>query len=252
MLTVLVLLLLSSSVSALQLQPQIRLSQQTGSLQTTQSGLGATTALRLKADDDEDERRPMMDMQDDVLTRRVGVKSLDELQPKKVSIPISSFSAAALEKQKEEEAKKKKGSFGSKTFGSISMEDLTADTYTSPTGKVFTRGKVLKKESMDGIQPLKPLVFSVVAVGMSYVSWQVSVYLAANFAIQLLGSDLYPVQRIAVIGRNLVVGIFTLFSGFTGMIALGLVRNKELSTYSVCWGPLEKLLGASREVAGSL
>lgn len=126
----LLLLLLSSNVSALQLQPQIRLLKQTNLCATT-------TTLRLKSDID-DERRPLMDMQDDVLTRRVGVKSLDELQPKKVSIPASSFSAAALEKKKEEDAKKKKQTFGSKTFGSISIEDLTAETYISPTGSTIS------------------------------------------------------------------------------------------------------------------
>jgi hypothetical protein len=57
---------------------------------------------------------------------------------------------------------------------------------------------------------------------MSFVFWQLSVYFTAHFAITFVDSPIYPVQRLAVIGRNLVVGITTLAAGFSGVVSLGL------------------------------
>lgn len=71
--------------------------------------------------------------------------------------------------------------------------------------RIKKRG-INKKEDLNGIDPITPFVFSTVPAVMSYIGWQISNYMAAHFAIQYLDSELYPVQRIAIIGRNVVVG----------------------------------------------
>ena len=94
------------------------------------------------------------------------------------------------------------------------------------TGKVWETdrepAKRADKEDLNGIQPYTPFVFSVVAagivycmcisvgkfnelylsisIGMSFSAWQVTSYLASHFAVQLLDSEIYPVQRLAVVG----------------------------------------------------
>jgi len=79
-----------------------------------------------------------------------------------------------------------------------------------------------KKEDLNGINPITPLFFSAVPAAMAFVGWQVSRYLTANFAIQFVDSDIYPVQRLAIVARNVVVGITTLATGFSGVVSLGL------------------------------
>lgn len=44
-----------------------------------------------------------------------------------------------------------------------------------------------------------------------------------TFAVQFIDeSNPYPVQRAAIVARNLVVGLSALASGFTGVVAVGL------------------------------
>lgn len=62
------------------------------------------------------------------------------------------------------------------------------------------------KEDLNGIQPMTPLSFSIVPLGMSLVGWQLTTYLAGHFAIQYVDSDIYPIQRAAIVARNLIIG----------------------------------------------
>ena len=80
-----------------------------------------------------------------------------------------------------------------------------------------------RQEDLNGINPITPIVFSTVAISMCYIAWQISAYLSAHFAIDYVTSDIYPVQRLAIVSRNIVVGLSTLASGFSGVIAVGLI-----------------------------
>eukprot|EP01039_Chlorochromonas_danica_P000411 gene411-444_t len=98
-------------------------------------------------------------------------------------------------------------------FGRISLEDL--QTRKPPSAPV-------KKEDLSGVNPLSAFFSSAAAAGMSYVGWQVTVYLAAHFAVQFIDSDIYPLQRATVVARNVVVGMSALATGFCGVVGLGL------------------------------
>ena len=67
-----------------------------------------------------------------------------------------------------------------------------------------------KLEDLNGIEPLRPLQFSVVALLMAAIGWQLTSFLSGNFAIGFVDSDVYPMQRLAIVARNIVVGIMTL------------------------------------------
>jgi hypothetical protein len=69
-----------------------------------------------------------------------------------------------------------------------------------------------KLEDLNGIEPLRPLQFSVVALLMAAIGWQITSFLSGHFAIGFVDSNVYPMQRLAVVARNIVVGIMTLGS----------------------------------------
>mmetsp|Transcript_13810 Transcript_13810/g.20681 ORF Transcript_13810/g.20681 Transcript_13810/m.20681 type:complete len:250 (+) Transcript_13810:32-781(+) len=138
----------------------------------------------------------------------ISVLTDDELKEKRKPSP------AAIATTNKSQIKK------SSTFGSLSVSDLRPRQ-----DPAILRG--LKpnsgKEDLNGIQPMTPLSFSIVPLGMSIVGWQLTTYLAGHFAIQYVDSDIYPIQRAAIVARNLIIGTTTLATGFCAVISLGLM-----------------------------
>lgn len=160
----------------------------------------------------------------------VNVKSLDELsapKPKVKPIEPSPYF------KKKEELVDMDTPFKSKTFGSLKLEELQST-------RTFTDRKILRqKQDLNGIQPLTPFTFATVPALMSAAAWQVSLYMAGHFAVEYLDADFYPVQRLAVVGRNVFVGVFTLAAGFCGVISVGLVLLGIAVTIGVAKGELD-------------
>ena len=177
------------------------------------------------------EERPKLEFKDEqTIGFRVRGEPSREFYPKLIHIDV-----------KEEPVTKKptatpKPRAQSITFGSASLEDFKdVPIPVEPKPKQL----VMKPEDINGIQPAKPFVFSIVAAGMAVVGWKLSNYLSAHFAVQYLTSDFYPVQRLAIVARNVVVGIVTLGTGFSGMIALGLFGLGVAVTIGVLRGELD-------------
>lgn len=153
-----------------------------------------------------------------------NIDSMDDLKPK---IAVRDFEEEKKSKELEErrarldrEAYKPKSPLSSnksKPFGSYTIDKIK----NFDSGRKFSNAPV-KKEDLNGVNPLITTFASIIPAGMSFVGWKVSSYLADNFAVQFLDSDIYPVQRAAVVARNLVVGISTLATGFSGVVAIGL------------------------------
>lgn len=123
-------------------------------------------------------------------------------------------------------------------FGNFSLKTLTTET---PSDDYSDHRETEKAQdhNLNGIQPWAPFLFSVVAAGLSAGGWTVSSYMAEHFAVKFVHSDIYQVQRAAIIGRNLVVGIGTLFTGFSAVIAVGLVMLGVVVTVGVLKGELD-------------
>lgn len=118
-----------------------------------------------------------------------------------------------------------------KTFGSLTLGDLRETTINmKPTNSTE---KFAKEES--DLNPLICFAFSLVAGTMSYGGWIATNYMVGHFAVKFLQSDFYPAQRAAIAARNIIVGVFMLFSGFSAAIAVGIlllglsVARKRLS-----------------------
>jgi hypothetical protein len=105
-------------------------------------------------------------------------------------------------------------------LGSMSTGELKSRIVETDTSKKI----VMKKEDLNGISPFKPITFAVVSATMAYVLWVLSVWFAGHFAVQFIDPEktAYPVYRLAVFSRNIVVGVCTLGAGFSGIITLGL------------------------------
>lgn len=125
----------------------------------------------------------------------------------------------------------------SATFGSMTVEDLKRRMIKLENSE----GKPLPKrtEDLNGINPLIPLVSSIVPFGMTYLGFQLSAYLTANFAIQFLTSDIYTLRRVAIVARNVLVGMTTLATTFSGVIGVGLFTLGVAVAVGVLKGDLD-------------
>eukprot|EP01038_Epipyxis_sp_PR26KG_P008005 gene8005-10848_t len=160
---------------------------------------------------------------EEINSPKLSVKTLDEIQNQQRE-----------KKQSETESLNKKQKASPPTsYNKFSNAITNTEAKLSPFGSLTANElqnlksekpirKVQKKDDLNGIDPLTPLSFSIVPVIMSYIGWQMATYFAGHFAIEFVSSDIYPIQRAAIVARNIVVGLFTLASGFSGVIGLGL------------------------------
>ena len=176
----------------------------------------------LKSIDNDDDDSPIMRMPEENDSPRISVKEIDTKAITAVSTTKKQVSA---------------------TFGSLSVDDLktrmTKIEATKTTGTGKWKDLPSRPEDLNGINPLIPLVFSALPALMAYAGWQASTYLTANFAVQFIDSEIYPVQRLAIVLRNVVVGITTLATGFTGAIGLGLFAMGVAVAIGVMKGELD-------------
>jgi hypothetical protein len=153
-------------------------------------------------------------MQDD-FPKSFKVKETDQNEIRRETERLERANANTWESTQQ---KKKEGA----VFGSLSIEDLNARLQeTEPAGKPLKLEQ--KLEDLNGIKPSTPFQFSAVAALMAYGGFKITSYMTDNFAVQLLDSELYPVQRFATFSRNIVVGILTLGTSFSAIICLGLI-----------------------------
>ncbi len=176
------------------------------------------SSLQLRDDDDDG---PMLRMPEENDMPRISVKEID------VKLPVQSSTTKPV----------------SATFGSLSVDDLktrmTKIDATKSSGSGKWKDLPSRPEDLNGINPLIPLLFSAFPALMAYAGWKASSYLTANFAIQFIDSEIYPVQRLAIVLRNVVVGITTLATGFTGAIGLGLFAMGVAVAIGVMKGELD-------------
>lgn len=132
-----------------------------------------------------------------------------------------------------------------KVFGSLTAEELIQKRIELRPSSA-NRGKVPAKiEDLNGVNPLKPLFFSIVPAGMAVAGWLLSAYLTDHFAVTLLDSDVYAVKRFAIVTRNLVVGIATLGTAFCAAVSVGLLLLAGRVAIGVARGELDPNLDVS-------
>lgn len=190
------------------------------------------TALNLRDRDDND----LLLSPDDDLKPKFGVKSLDEITDRRQveSRGTSRPRPTTPDEIRAESSLEQKGRY-SKVFNKVNFDDL----YERSGGKSKRDIRNVKKEDLNGIEPYKPFLFAILPGLFCLVGFEVSKYLAGHFVVAFVDSDLYPVQRIAIVSRNLIVGIVTLASGFSGVVSLGLFCMGVAVTLGVVKGELD-------------
>ena len=127
-------------------------------------------------------------------------------------------------------------------FGSLSIDDLNARMQQSSVTQPKPLNLERKEEDLNGIEPYKPFQFSLVAAFMAFIGWKFTIYMTENFGVSLLDSEFYPVQRFAIVARNVIIGLSTIFASFSGCIALGLVGLGIVVSIGVAKGELDPTL----------
>jgi hypothetical protein len=150
----------------------------------------------------------LLDIKDD-LPKKFNIRSLDEVQRSSKSDNNKITSKTEI---------------ASATFGNLSIKDLKGRMIEKEPQPYFSGTKMPEKKIVDlnGIDPTTPFIFCVVPALMSTVGYFGSKYMGEHFAVEFLTSDLYPVQRMATVARNIIVGIFMLGTGFSGVVSIGL------------------------------
>jgi Protein of unknown function (DUF3082) len=211
---------------------------------SSQNQYAYTTQLMYARDDDGD-RRPVMN--DDISQPRIAVRDYDE-EKRQTEAATRRADAEAARKKAAQEALYQKTSSSErsagskKVFGNLSIEELNRK---SGIKTKMDAGFVAKKEDLNGINPITPLTFSVFPAIMAYVGYQATNYLVGHFAIDFVESPIYPIQRAAIVARNVIVGISTLATGFCGVVSVGLF----LLGIAVSVGVLKGELDPSKDTA---
>jgi hypothetical protein len=159
--------------------------------------------------------------------RRISVKTYEELSANTGTMGLSGGIQIPVVTPKNATRPKS-------TFGIKSAEELL-NSNTNVADNVLA---AKRKPDLNGIKPWTPFVYAVAAALLSAGGWQVCSYLATHFATTFVDSPTYQIQRAAIIARNLVVGITALFTGFSGVIAVGLVLLGAAVTIGVLKGDL--------------
>lgn len=121
-----------------------------------------------------------------------------------------------------------------KPFGSFTIDKIKS----FDTGRRFS-DKAPQKEDLNGVDPFQAIMSSTIPAGMAVVGYFLTSYLIDHLAVQFLDSDVYPIQRAAVVIRNLIIGMSTLATTFAGVVSLGLLGMGVAVTVGVLKGELD-------------
>ena len=92
---------------------------------------------------------------------------------------------------------------------------------------------------LNGVNPLVTGGGSLFSFGMSYALWTATSFIAELFAKNPVETDFYTAARLSGVFRNVVIGLFSLASGFFGVIGLGLVLLSGRVAIGVLTGELD-------------
>lgn len=115
-------------------------------------------------------------------------------------------------------------------------------------GKAFVRPQKSDEErqrdleearNLNGLNPITTIFASFFALGAAYYLWNFTTFLGDMFLSNPIESDLYVVNRLAGVFRNVVMGLFSLMSGFFGVIGLGVFMLGVRVAYGVVTGELD-------------
>lgn len=98
---------------------------------------------------------------------------------------------------------------------------------------------VEEARNLNGVNPVVTLVGSMVALAIAAGLWTLTQWLAEYFALHPIESDLYVVNRVTAVFRNVIMGLVSLASGFFGVTGVGIFLLGVRVAYGVVTGELD-------------
>jgi len=132
---------------------------------------------------------------------------------------------------------------------SVSESESGSDTskkYAFQYGPAKTEEERLaalrEAQNLNGVDPWSTILSSFFALGMAFGIWTFTQYLGEVFASHPITTDVYFLQRIQGVFRNMIMGLFSLMSGFFGVNGLGILFLGLRVAYGVLNGELDPTL----------
>jgi hypothetical protein len=101
------------------------------------------------------------------------------------------------------------------------------------------RAAIAEAQNLNGVNPVTTLFGAVFALVCSVALWWSTQSLAIYFAIHPADSDIYFVERVTLLSRNVIMGLSALASGFFGVTGLGILLLAIRVGYGVVTGELD-------------
>jgi hypothetical protein len=133
-------------------------------------------------------------------------------------------------------AASKKEKYGARsTMG----KKLGLDSFESSKTDAERAAAIQEAQNLNGVNPIVALVGASFALASAGGLWILTNYLANFFAMHPVTTDVYFVQRVSGVFRNIVMGLSSLASGFFGVTGLGLFLLGIRVAYGVLTGELD-------------
>ena len=126
-----------------------------------------------------------------------------------------------------------------KAGGKSKLSKRVREAFRSEKTDEERQRSIEEARDLNGVNPLVAGGSGLLAFGGSYAIWTATTFIAELFAKNPVETDFYTAQRLSVVFRNVIVGLFSLASGFFGVIGLGLVLLAGRVAYGVLTGELD-------------
>mmetsp|Transcript_4120 Transcript_4120/g.9249 ORF Transcript_4120/g.9249 Transcript_4120/m.9249 type:complete len:311 (-) Transcript_4120:254-1186(-) len=123
-------------------------------------------------------------------------------------------------------------------YGSTKSRDYFKDFQSQKTEEERQRS-IEEARDLNGVNPLVCIGGAGFAWACAGALWFFTTYLGVLFASHPLETDLYFVQRLTSVFRNVVMGLSSLASGFFGVVGIGIFLLGIRVAYGVMTGELD-------------
>ena len=101
------------------------------------------------------------------------------------------------------------------------------------------RAAIAEAQDLNGVNPITTLFGAIFALACAVGLWLLTQTLAAYFALHPSDSDIYFVERVTLLSRNIIMGLSALASGFFGVTGIGILLLAIRVGYGVVTGELD-------------
>lgn len=126
-----------------------------------------------------------------------------------------------------------------KAGGKSKLAKQVRSAFKSEKTDAERQRSIEEARNLNGVNPLVAGGSGLVAFGGSYALWTATSFFADLFASNPVETDFYTAARLSGVFRNIIIGLFSLASGFFGVIGLGLVLLGGRVAIGVLTGELD-------------